>query len=492
MILTSAAFANGPSPDVVLLESLLEKSHSLPQNKKEALKALAIDLSLGDRSRVESLLYEASFSTHDIIVKGLLGGEDAENTVQLLGLLETNDESFFKFLSAVRKQVHSNPAKLERVRNNLEIVYADLLATPVRTPALGVRWLQSVFLSLGIMSITYSTYPSLVHAFNTGNQHAFLPYIAALVGFTALSSVNEFRVMRRSWKSYRIALKERWRTEKNLKYYSRLLRGMKEAPDLIPAIDRMKFFASKGAEQATLEALHSYPDEFAKTIESLKFESGLWTRYKVFFKTRRFNRTIKRYYKKLNAHDKEQLRKLFLTKGSMAKFLFDLKVKQLDFEENVLKEFEAWMKQEGQKTFVEKYRRVLARRAQELNYLNDSAMPRNAYGLMTTTLGLSLGILGLQHGLENFNHYGYNTFFDQFEIFMQTNREYLLKGLVVTVVTPMTFMIYTERKLRKSIQRLKFDAKFDLKELNFLSREYSRLSRRPKTDMSSLSCTGFL
>ncbi len=478
-LISSPSKAQSTDPNVAFLQRVLQSGEDLPQNKKELLVSLSEDLSVGNDSKLQALLLESSSSIHENLIAALLSGDDAENIVQLLGVINESDEQFIKFLSALRKKIHDDPVKLERVRNNMAIVYTDILATPVRLPALGARLLQTSILNLAIISLAYSNYPDLIESSLYGDGMAFVPYYVGMLGMFVLSTANEVRVFFRSWRAYKQSLRQRLVAERHLESFIDLVKGLKRAPDLLPMIDRMKYFSSPYAENAALQALASYPDRFVNDMEYLSENPDHWAQLSRFFKTREFFRIVKKYDDRLSETDKQTLRRLFREQGHLNELPIQIKEEQLNFEENLMREFNQWMETEGHQGFGNRYRRLLSRKTQEVEYINDMSLPRNAYGLMTTSLGIGMGILSLIYGVEaNIELIGYNQFFDSISNFFLSHPNFTQYSLASLVVVPITFMAYTERRIRRKLKAIKANTHFNLSELITLSQHLPRWSQR--------------
>ncbi len=461
------------------LETLLESGQNLPQNKQELVQSLLDDLSLGDDTQLQALLLESSSSIHSSLISALLNGEDAENIVQLLGAIDSSDEQFIKFLSALRTKIHSDPEKLERIRNNMSIVYADVLATPVRLPALGARFMQSSMLNLAVISLAYSNYPDIVTSVMHGNDMAFIPYFVGMLGMFVLSTATEIRVYFRSWRAYKQSLTQRRRAERHLDSFIKLVSALQSSPDLIPMIDRMKYFASPYAENAALQALAEYPDRMVQDMEFLTQNSDHWAHMSRFYKTRQFYDLIEKYNERLTETDKEILLTYYQEGKNLHELPIHIREEQLNFERRVMTYFNQWMQTEGHTGFNEQFRRLLSRKTQEVEFLNDVSLPRNAYGLMTTCLGLSMAILSIHLGVEATTQYqGFNAFFDHISDFLMKHSNASMYFLASLVVVPMSYMAYTERRLRHRMKALRFHVHYDLNELLALTRGMPRWTQR--------------
>ncbi|MCB0410883.1 MAG: hypothetical protein KDD22_00035, partial [Bdellovibrionales bacterium] len=358
-ILGFNSFANAKDFDVAFMEKIFQSAQDLPQNKKEAIQSLLKDLSAGETGRLDSLVLNPSAKTHELLIKGLLEGEDSENIIQLIETLENNDEEVFKFLGQLRNRVKDDKDKLDRIRNNMEILYADILATPVITPAIGKRWLQATMITLGAVAVTLSIYPDLIYWYDRGDTQIFLKPQLMLLGLFASASLNEVRVIRSTWKEYKSRLSSRLRAEKNIGYFRKVLNSLKNAPHMLPALDRMKYFASNAAEMAAKDALAEYPSHFAETIEMLKDNSEEWSQLTKFFHSKNFVDLMRRYNSRLFEFEKKQI--VEISEGKSIKIPLSIQVEQMAFEHAVIDEFNSWMATEGKMSFTEKFRRVLSK-----------------------------------------------------------------------------------------------------------------------------------
>ncbi len=244
-------------------------------------------------------------------------------------------------------------------------------------------------------------------------------------------------------------------------------------------IDRMKYFASPYAENAALQALAEYPDRMVQDMEFLTQNSDHWAQLSRFYKTRQFYDLIEKYNDRLSETDKEILLTYYQEGKNLHELPIHIREEQLNFERRLMTYFDRWMQTEGHTGFNEQFRRLLSRKTQEVEYLNDIALPRNAYGLMTTCLGLSMAILSIHLGVEATTQYqGFNAFFDNVSEFLMKHSNESMYFLASLVVVPISYMAYTERRIRQRMKALRFHVHYDLNELLTLTQGMPRWTQR--------------
>lgn len=462
-----------------LVESQADYSFSVsgfPANKKELVQQLRRDLLQGNEAALDSLLLKPTAATHKIILQGLLNGEDPENIVQLIETLEMNDAEALRFLSAVRESVQKNPERLARVKENLEQLYGGFIATPVRLPVNGIRIMQAFLLIMGSTSIVMSAYPQLV---SLGRVDGVLSFSMLFLGLFASAAAGEVIAFKKSWKSYKKLLKRRLRAEKSLNYIRNLVSDLKENPEVLTGLERLKYFTSTYAEQAAIEALKNYQQDFIADIETVQGNPEPWALLKQFLLSRDFFRIMKKYNDQLSETEK---RTILASLGQSQELPLTLQVQQLEFEEKIQQEFVQWMELEGHRQYSAQFRRALAKRRQMMDLSQDSSLPRNAYVFTTSALSIAAAVISLNYGAESFNYFGYSQYFDFVANFFNQNSQALIKSLLPVVLVPITYQMWSQYRLIRKIRGNKYKHEINQSRLEqlvpMLPRWFQRKSQR--------------
>lgn len=473
-----------PDGEVQFVEKLIEYSKNVPENRKQVMQDLIHDLGMGRSDKLEKMIVSPSADLQKALIKGLLEGEDSENLMQLIEMLEKNDVQTLGFLSALREQVQSDPEKLARIQNSLNLIYSDLLVTPIRSPSFGIRSLQATMIFLAGASLQLALFPTLLDLYMSGDKYAFLIPQVLLMGVFATAAVAEVRVFFRTWRDYKNVLQRRWHSEKNIKFFRKIINGFKKAPHLLPALDRMRYFTSRDAVSTAKQVLTQYPSLLEQQLQDLKEEPGLFNHIKKFFYTHQFHRLMKKLNQSLSETEKQELIRVAESSGEESLPL-SLQVEVLDFERQLQQEFEQWMQREGQSTFLEKYRRVLAKRGQSSEMTQDGGIPRNAYFITTTVISLGLGVMSLSDASVNQSIYGMAPFHDAVASFFRNFRSELYYGFAGLVGVSLGYQTFSTQKLWWNMRfRMNYSHEMSLENLNQLSNLLPRWDQIEKPELN--------
>lgn len=471
-------------------EDLIKKIESLPPTAPELTNQLAEDLISGYDNNLISLLNDASYDSYDLLIEGLLSGEDGENTIQLIEILESNDQALFKFLLALRENVQSDPKKLERIKNNMSMVYSDLIAQPVSLPVFGARLIQTSLLSLAAIGLSYSIYDSYIYHYFSGDTFVFNKSLLLLLGFVAISSINEFRILKRTWSSYRRQLTRRFKAEKNLKVYLSILKDLRLSSVLPEHLKRLKLITSSQAVDAAYEGLSKYSHKIKLILLDFLDRPDLVKKQEVFYQTKSFKRVLQNLSNRLSEKEKTVLISYINGESDFQNLPITLKTNLLEFEDQTQAKFQEWMNEEGQKTYKDELRRLLAKRNQMENYLYNSSKPRNSYALMTTSLGFIASLMSLFYISDTFNSYGFNSFYDYIMISLKNNRDLLAPTTVITLLLPPVLLqAYQAYKVKVSMKLTQSKDALTYEEINKMT---TLLPRRMSTRSNTNSSQSFM